>query len=280
MLSRTIEFLKCSHCSAGLELLPDGARCLSCKRFYLKKGDALIFVEAPTKKDTNTSFTFKLKELLKVHPLFFFTLYYTLGSFVGKSAKASVKGLSRSAVILNVASGVKIIRPDVINIDVNSYPGVLVVADALNLPFKDGVADAVVCESSLEHFPNPQAAVKEMQRVLKPGGLVYASVPFIAGFHASPHDYYRWTEAGVQELFRDFSLKEIGVGWGPTYALTTILREWLATVLSFNVQVLHQIWAIFFTVLFAPFNFLDFIFARFSLAKNIAFGFYFIGTKK
>lgn len=257
-----------------------GARCFSCGRIFLKKRDALVFVETLAEKDTDTSFTFRLKEFLKARPRLFFAFYYTLGVFVGKSAKSAIKNLPNGAVILNVASGIKIIRPDIINIDIETYPGVLVSADALQLPFKDGTVDAVLCESSLEHFPNPELAIKEMLRVLKFGGTVYTSVPFICGFHASPHDYYRWTEAGVRKLFSDFEVKEIGIGWGPTYALTTILREWLALILSFNSNTLHQLLAILFTVLFAPLNFLDYIFVHFGLAKNIAYGFYFVGTKK
>ncbi len=280
MLARILPFLKCSGCSGEFSFLDGGVKCVSCGQIFIKKNDALVFVKTPPEKDKDTSLTFKLKEFLRKRPKLFFTLYYTLGVFTGKSAKKAIKDLPRDSLILNIASGIKIIRSDVVNIDIEPYRGVLVAADALNLPFKDGVADAVICESSLEHFPRPESAVAEMRRVLKRGGMVYASLPFIVGFHASPHDYYRWTEAGARELFKDFEAKEVGVYWGPTYALTWILREWLAVVLSFNSKILHQILVLFFTLLFAPLNFLDYIFSRFKLAKNIAFGFYFIGTKK
>jgi ubiquinone/menaquinone biosynthesis C-methylase UbiE len=48
--------------------------------------------------------------------------------------------------------------------------------DALALPFSDNSIDLVVSCGVLEHFEEPLAAVKEMARVLKPGGLFYADI--------------------------------------------------------------------------------------------------------
>lgn len=224
--------------------------------------------------------TFRIKDFLKKYPKIFFIFYYTLGVFTGKTAKEAIKEISKGSVILNLASGIKRIREDVTNVDMVKQPNVNVVADIHDLPFENNYADAVICESSLEHFKEPQRSIKEIHRVLKPGGLLYISVPFVCGFHASPNDYYRWTLSGLKELLKDFEEKESGVGWGPTYAMTTVLREWLATVLSFNINFIYQILSLVFMVIFAPLNFLDFIFSHYKSAKNIAYGFYFIGVKK
>ncbi|MEK7598922.1 MAG: methyltransferase domain-containing protein [Patescibacteria group bacterium] len=280
MLSQIQPLLKCPDCSADFDAVQNGLRCRACRRFYHKKNDSLMFVSPAPEAGENASFMPNLKKFLKKHPKLFFALYYTLGVFVGKSAKTAVKIMPKGSVILNIASGPKIIRDDVINVDIEPYAGVAVCADIMNLPFKDEAADAVICESSFEHFKNPEKALLEMKRVLKNGGLIYASLPFICGFHASPDDYFRWTEAGIAEFFKEFETKELAVGWGPTYALTAILREWLALVLSFNSVFLHEFLAIVFTVIFAPFNFLDHILARYHSAKNISFGFYYIGIKK
>jgi len=50
-------------------------------------------------------------------------------------------------------------------------------ADALKLPFADASFDVVICSEVLEHIPDYQAALTEIQRVLKPGGRLCASVP-------------------------------------------------------------------------------------------------------
>ena len=50
-------------------------------------------------------------------------------------------------------------------------------ANALQLPFADNTFDKVMCSEVLEHIPDYQRALKEIERVLKPGGLFCASVP-------------------------------------------------------------------------------------------------------
>jgi len=50
-------------------------------------------------------------------------------------------------------------------------------ANALCLPFADNSFDKVICSAVLEHIPDYQGALRDIQRVLKPGGLFCASVP-------------------------------------------------------------------------------------------------------
>ena len=48
---------------------------------------------------------------------------------------------------------------------------------AYSLPFLDNSLDLIVCSEVLEHLHKYNDAVKEIHRVLKPGGKFYASVP-------------------------------------------------------------------------------------------------------
>jgi 2-polyprenyl-3-methyl-5-hydroxy-6-metoxy-1,4-benzoquinol methylase len=50
-------------------------------------------------------------------------------------------------------------------------------ADVARLPFKDGAFNAVICSEVLEHIPDSRTAVRELVRVLKPGGKLVISVP-------------------------------------------------------------------------------------------------------
>jgi SAM-dependent methyltransferase len=54
-------------------------------------------------------------------------------------------------------------------------PSGFVLADAAELPFEDGKFDGVFCSNLLEHTPHSQAVVREISRVLKPGGWAYIS---------------------------------------------------------------------------------------------------------
>ena len=279
MLANKIDSLKCLSCGGNLSISKELVKCLSCAATYNKKKETIFFIRSVAEKDD--SIIFRIKDYLKKYPRVFFLFYNTLGVFVGKKPKDIIKNISKDGtLIVDIASGVKITREDIVRVDSEPYEGIDIMADALNLPFKNNSCDLVICESSLEHFNDPISAVREMNRILKKGGLVYISVPFIVGFHASPNDYFRWTEAGVKELMKDFEKKELGVGWGPTYAFTSILREWLAIFFSFNSQKIYQILSLAFMFLLSPLNYLDYIFGKFKSANSIAYGFYYIGAKK
>lgn len=69
--------------------------------------------------------------------------------------------------------------------------------------------DFVVCTEVLEHTLQPFDAVKEIERVLKPGGLVFASSPFNFRIHGPLPDCWRFTEHGWKALFKDFEILEL-----------------------------------------------------------------------
>lgn len=59
-----------------------------------------------------------------------------------------------------------------------SRPGFrLAQSDAAALPFADSAFDVVLCLDAFEHFPDPNAAAREIRRVLKPGGSFFLSAP-------------------------------------------------------------------------------------------------------
>jgi ubiquinone/menaquinone biosynthesis C-methylase UbiE len=47
------------------------------------------------------------------------------------------------------------------------------VADSEHIPFADRTFDAVTCSNSFHHYPHQQAVVREMFRVLRPGGRLF-----------------------------------------------------------------------------------------------------------
>lgn len=94
-----------------------------------------------------------------------------------------------------------------INIDRETSPNIY--ADVTCTPLQNGSVDCILCTEVLEHLPNPQSCVDEIHRLLREGGLVFASVPFFYPVHADPYDFQRFTEDGLRYLFRNFKSLEI-----------------------------------------------------------------------
>lgn len=80
------------------------------------------------------------------------------------------------------------------------YRGLDVVCDLVALPFDMATFDAVLCTQVLEHVPEPQQVLREVSRVLKPGGRLFLSAPQSWHQHQKPHDYYRYTSFGLRYL--------------------------------------------------------------------------------
>jgi SAM-dependent methyltransferase len=69
------------------------------------------------------------------------------------------------------------------------------------IPAADGSFDLVLCTQVLEHCDEPAQAVRELRRVLAPGGRALVSTHGVQVYHPSPQDLWRWTHAGLERLF-------------------------------------------------------------------------------
>jgi ubiquinone/menaquinone biosynthesis C-methylase UbiE len=64
------------------------------------------------------------------------------------------------------------------------------VSDITAIPVPDGAFEAVLCTEVLEHLPRPIDALKEISRILAPGGRLFLTAPFSSGLHQQPYHYY------------------------------------------------------------------------------------------
>ena len=83
------------------------------------------------------------------------------------------------------------------------------------LPLSGGCCDRVLSVVVLEHTPEPGQVIEEFHRVLKPEGSVHLVVPLMWEEHQRPHDYFRYTSAGIRYLlersgFRILSIRPVG----------------------------------------------------------------------
>lgn len=135
--------------------------------------------------------------------------YHFLKEELGKMNKDSVLvdlGAGQSD-FLELTSAFKLCA-----VDLYPYPGIQVVCDLEHsLPFKDKSVDIVLLTNLLEHVREPNAVLEECYRILKPGGMLLGTVPFMIQIHQRPYDFYRYTEYNLEYLFTKHQLRNAAI---------------------------------------------------------------------
>ena len=128
-----------------------------------------------------------------------------------------------------------------------------VICPATDLKFEANTFDSILCTQVLEHVYDHHGMMKEVHRVLKPGGHIILTVPFVWELHEEPYDFFRYTRYGAQYLleqagFEPAAFVPIGGLWsrvgltmiaglnrvnrGPTRLLTELPVRLLYTVIQ------------------------------------------------
>jgi len=184
--------------------------------------------------------------------------------------------LPKEAHILNVGSGSTRLRENIVNLDIENFPNVDVVADAHSLPFEDGEFDCVYCNAVLEHLEKPWIAAAEIQRVLKKGGIAIVVVPFLFPVH-DEHDYFRFTFKGLRSLFPELKEIKSGVCSGASQTLAYLLRGYLS--IMFENTILEYPAKFAMNILAAPVRYLEGLVEGKPSMFKYAQAVYFIGQK-
>jgi len=275
------------HPQSHHPLVQEG-NCWSCtetgEKFLMRNGIPIFVPEALAvhMEEERSGLINNLKTFLRKFPRTYVWMQYTISTmcFIGKSPRAFLKEFPEDAVLLNIGSGVHRFEKNVINVDIFPYTEVDIVADATALPFAENSVDGIVCEMLIEHVPNPQKIIDEIFRVLRPGGKMCVSTPFMFPFHACPNDFYRWSSTGIHELCKVGKIKVIAARSGPTSGLVAQLVTWLAIVFSFGSTTLYNLLSVLLPLIFFPFKFLDLIIGYLPTAKHGAAAFYVIAEKR
>jgi SAM-dependent methyltransferase len=82
--------------------------------------------------------------------------------------------------------------------------------DGTTFPFGDSSFDSVVTNEVLEHIFVPDVFLREIHRVLRPGGVLLMSVPFVWDEHEQPLDYARYSSFGLRSMLErnGFAIQE------------------------------------------------------------------------
>jgi SAM-dependent methyltransferase len=146
----------------------------------------------------------------------------------GRAFHEAIVQQAPDSLCLSVGGGPMRVHPHLTNLNIGLFANVDVVGDAYQLPYSSGGVDAVYCEAVLEHLEFPDEAVREMSRVLRPGGQVFAATPFLQLFHGYPNHYQNFTQVGHERLFAraGFDVRSSGVCVGPTFALLELMTNY------------------------------------------------------
>ena len=213
-LDELVSLLRCPSCHGSSDLVIAGEQLVCCDcshRFSLQRGVPVLLCEereVPVMPDDHLS-----------NPIDESTLGW-LDSLDGYS--------------LNLGAGATKRRPGrCIEVEYSLFRNTTTVADAHNLPFKDGVFDAVVSFNTFEHLADPIVAARELHRVLSPGGRLRLQTAFLQPLHEEPAHFYNATEFGVRRWFADFDVQDCFVPDNMTPAYTV---AWLANHVLFHVD--------------------------------------------
>ncbi|MBP9816815.1 MAG: class I SAM-dependent methyltransferase [Candidatus Pacebacteria bacterium] len=147
---------------------------------------------------------------------------------------ASMKKIAEGPIILDVGGGtrfgkwMKHYEPlfegrDYRTFDYDSTTGADVVGDIHAIPVETNVIDSIICSSVLEHVRDPLKAMRELHRILKPGGRIFFYVPSIYPYHAHRGhypDYWRFFDDTINEMFSIFTEHSIHKRGGYFLALS------------------------------------------------------------
>ena len=105
--------------------------------------------------------------------------------------------------------------------------------------------DFVIIFNVLEHLPDPELALNNINNLLKDGGCIIGSTPFLFRVHGAPKDFLRFTKDYLRLIIKKNRFKNIKInelGTGPFLSSTSILRSYLKYIpIFFQIFILFSL---------------------------------------
>jgi SAM-dependent methyltransferase len=139
--------------------------------------------------------------------------------------------------------------------------------DGFTLPFKDNYFDLVVSFEVFEHVFNLEDILTELRRVIKPGGKLYFTTPFLFPEHEAPFDYQRLTRYRWSQLLgeKGFHVDSQSQEPNDIQSLFQLMIYWIAKNLNPKSSILRQIVLI---PVITFFNLNSLLFGKFFNSRN------------
>ena len=141
------------------------------------------------------------------------------------------------------------------------------------LKISDNKYKNILIFNVLEHIPEFNLAFSETYRILRKGGILIGSVPFLYQIHPAPNDYFRYTKDSLKYNLKKNKFKQIEVislGFGPFTASYTLIHSYLKFLPFFSQIIL--------IMTFILDSFIQ-IFVKTKLSEIFPIGYFFIAKK-
>jgi SAM-dependent methyltransferase len=101
--------------------------------------------------------------------------------------------------------------------------------------------DLAILDQTLEHVADPERALAEVRRVLKPGGVAIVTTPFLVPLHGTDRygDYTRWTPQGLATMLERCGFDPEVHAWGNLPAARDLLESMHLTAAEARARKLH-----------------------------------------
>ena len=286
------DILQCPEClNISLIFNQAGITCEKCNSYYpLENGVPLFSIQDIEKKGQNTTKEKSILKKIRDNFPFILTISKLIQPpifYLSKMARGEdrllhyIKKIQHKpkAVILDIGAGHKN-WDNVIPLDLYNYSGVEICSAADKLPFLNNSVDMIISQCAIEHIKNGVKALKEMERVLKPEGIIFVEAPFIYPYHPEPFDLRRWSCEGLDDAFENCICVESGGKNGPFSTLFVILTSFFSGVFSFGNYPLYLVLQILFQWIFLPLMIVDYIRGVYRKSSSLDSIVYYVGRKK
>lgn len=277
--------LACPKCRTALVARGEELACPSCSASYPRQGETDVLLPGATRDAVLAEVERWGREAIRPR-ISYRWLHRLMSPQVHRWGpelrwtRDRIAALPEGCLVLDIGCGASEPGDRVVRLDLSPGPDVDIAGDAHDLPLLDGSVDAILLLRVLEHVKDPVRVVSEALRVLRPGGMFIAVVPFLEPYHRNPTDHSRFCRDGVERLFAGFETDELSVATGPAVTLAWLLKEFAAIVFPFSNRPL-----VYASVreavgwLSAPIAWLDPLVRRRAFAHKIAGSFWYVGRR-
>src|SRR3989344_1649599 len=173
----------CPFCKADLQKTDKNYLCKMHGLFDIDSSNRPLLIEKKVLKKNTTEHESGinwLKSFLKQFPKLYYLVWHIVCPvmMLVNGPRMVLGRIKKDGITIDIGSGPERLGREFINVDI--------------FPFS---------ESVFEHVPDADKVAREMVRVVKPGGYIYVSAPFVHPYHASPDDFNRWTISGLKHMF-------------------------------------------------------------------------------